>query len=78
MEFSILTAGKSRGGEQEAGGITWLDWEEEFVDEIPYSQIVGHTRGHGPRNIGRSWCLDGSQTCWGMLDENGFLQIRNG
>jgi hypothetical protein len=76
MDFPILHAGRSRGGEEEVGGITWLDWEDEFVDELPYPQIVGHTRGFGPRNIGLSWCLDGSQTCWGLLDGNGQLHVR--
>jgi len=60
-----------RGGEkQERGGTTWQDWNLEFSDdEIPLPQIVGHTRSaSGARQQGRSWCLDGRQTCYGRLE----------
>lgn len=64
----LLQAGKVRGGEAEFGGITWLDWDEEFADSLPLPQIVGHTsNAKGARQNGRSWCLDGKQTCYGVL-----------
>lgn len=64
----LLQAGKPRGGEAAMGGLTWLDWDEEFEDELPLPQIVGHTPSvTGARKKGRSWCLDGNQTCYGLL-----------
>ncbi|MCC5841421.1 MAG: hypothetical protein JJT96_15000 [Opitutales bacterium] len=49
---------------------------EAFVDsdELP-PQIVGHTSRSGPDRKGRSWCLDGEQTCYGILDGN-ELEVR--
>ncbi|HWA24850.1 MAG TPA: metallophosphoesterase [Lacunisphaera sp.] len=64
----LLQAGKVRGGEADFGGITWLDWDEEFQDSLPLPQIVGHTSNPlGARQKGRSWCLDGKQSCYGVL-----------
>ena len=76
----ILQSGRARGGERELGGITWLDFNFEFSDtEVSLPQVVGHTtssRG-GARSRGRSWCLDGSQTCYGILREDGQLSVVN-
>lgn len=72
---AILAPGRVRGGDSNAlGGITWQDWNMEFSDEdIPLPQIVGHTKSAtGARQKGRSWCLDGAQTCYGIMDENGL------
>jgi hypothetical protein len=68
---SLLLPGPCRGGTQPIGGITWLDWDEEFDDTaIPLPQIVGHTSNPGgARQKGRSWCLDGRQTTFALLDE---------
>ena len=64
----LLQAGAVRGGDAAVGGITWQDWDEEFLDTLPCPQIVGHTASDlGARQKGRSWCLDGSQTCYGEL-----------
>lgn len=69
----LLQAGKSRGGEAAIGGMTWLDWDEEFEDTLPLPQIVGHTPSNlGARQKGRSWCLDGNQTCYGILTKAGL------
>jgi hypothetical protein len=75
----ILRSGQFRGGEQELGGITWLDFEFEFLDEeVPIRQIVGHTTSaRGARQKGRSWCLDGTQSCYGILRANGELEVLN-
>jgi hypothetical protein len=78
----LLDAGFVRGGNEPVGGITWLDFDREFTDaEIGPPQICGHTasaRG-GPRERartkGRSWCLDGHQTCYGRLHKGGRLEI---
>ena len=76
-EFAILQAGQMRGGHRPLGGITWLDFRHEFSDaEIPFRQIVGHTSSHGgARQSGRSWCLDGRQSCYGVLSRSGELEI---
>jgi hypothetical protein len=54
----------------------WLYWVEDFVEapELP-PQIVGHTSRAGPAQKGRSWCLDGNQTGYGMLGDDG-LEVR--
>ena len=57
-----------RGGEQPCGGITWQDWNDEFRDDLPCPQLVGHTSSSdGARQQGRSWCIDGGQTCYACL-----------
>ena len=67
-ECPLLEAGAARGGFQPVGGLTWLDWDEEFEDGLPLPQLVGHTRHFGEaRPEGRSWCLDGGQTTYGRL-----------
>jgi hypothetical protein len=72
----LLQAGKIRGGDAPIGGITWLDWDDEFSDALPFPQIVGHTGSEqGARNKGRSWCLDGHQSCYGVLT-NGTMSVK--
>jgi hypothetical protein len=69
----LLQAGRARGGDAPVGGITWLDWDDEFEDTFPLPQIVGHTVSEtGARRRGRSWCLDGGQTCYGILTPDDF------
>lgn len=69
----LLAAGRVRGGDAPVGGITWLDWDEEFEDALPLPQLVGHTASRsGPRRRDRSWCLDGAQTCYGVLTDAGL------
>lgn len=65
----ILLPGFCRGGSELVGGITWLDWHLEFDDDAtPLPQIVGHTvDSQGARRRGRSWCLDGHQSTYGVL-----------
>lgn len=47
----ILCAGRSRGGRENVGGITWLDWRNEFAPVSSISQIVGHTPMSHPQII---------------------------
>jgi len=70
----VLAPGRVRGGVG-MGGINWQDWNLEFSDkDIPLPQIVGHTRSaSGARQNGRSWCLDGEQTCYALLDVQGLV-----
>ncbi|MGJ3242173.1 MAG: metallophosphoesterase [Opitutales bacterium] len=77
QHLGILGAGQARGGRQATGGITWQDWDREFRDALPLPQIVGHTPSpRGARQKGRSWCLDGEKTCYGILHRDGSLLVR--
>lgn len=41
----LLDAGRGRGGRNSVGGVTWLDWNEEYEPlSVDFNQIVGHTR----------------------------------
>jgi hypothetical protein len=52
--FWVLNAGRSRGGMQRVGGITWCDFEREFAPIKGLNQILGHT----PQGLGfPKWCL---------------------
>lgn len=58
-----LRAGWARGGDCPVGGLTWLDWNREFVPIPGLNQIVGHTRRDGEvrhRSTPESdnWCID--------------------
>lgn len=77
LHSPLLAPGIHRGGNQPVGGLTWADWEFDFADDeaLP-PQIVGHTADCGPAGKGRSWCLDGNQTCYGLLDEDGLLEVK--
>lgn len=69
----LLQAGEVRGGDAPVGGVTWLDWDDEFSDALPLPQLVGHTAsGEGARQKGRSWCLDGMQSTYGVLTGDGL------
>lgn len=72
----LLGAGRPRGGDAAVGGPLWLDWEAEFTDELPYAQIVGHSRGKFPRQRNRSWCIDCGQTVYATL-RDGLLAVRD-
>lgn len=39
----LVAAGRARGGLQEYGGVTWLDWMREFEPVAGVNQICGHT-----------------------------------
>jgi len=69
----LLQAGRVRGGDAAIGGLTWLDWDDEFADDLPFPQLLGHTASpKGARRKGRSWCLDGEQTCYGVITAAGL------
>lgn len=74
--MDILDAGLARGGNAVVGGFTWLDWDEEFTDEIPFAQIVGHTANHNHiRQRGRSFCIDGGQHTYAYFQKDGELRL---
>ena len=67
-QFSpLFQAGWARGGELPIGGPYWLDFHQEFSDELPFPQIVGHTSGSFARQSGRSWCLDARQSIYAIV-----------
>ncbi len=74
----LLGAGFARFGMWPVGGLTWLDFSDEFADDprIPFPQVCGHTTSRsGARQNGRAWCLDGHQSCYGVLHANGKLEV---
>jgi hypothetical protein len=75
-ESPLFAAGPARGGRQApVGGLIWLDWDEEFVDDLPLPQLVGHTRGRDARRKDRSWCLDACQSAAALLDPDLGLRV---
>ena len=75
-EGPFFAVGPGRGGRQApVGGPLWLDWDSEFVDDLPLPQVVGHTRGRDPRRKDRSWCIDAAQSCVALLDPDLGLRV---
>jgi len=74
----ILEPGFARGGRQTVGGLTWLD-ESEFVDfEEVGPQITGHNCHYNHiRKIGKSYILDGDQTTYAILHDDGKLDLKS-
>ncbi|MDZ4742085.1 MAG: metallophosphoesterase [Verrucomicrobiota bacterium] len=76
---SFLEAGYARHGRAAFGGVTWLDFEEEFMPIRGLNQIVGHTRGLKVRFIeekdSRNYCLDAQGRYYAVLNEN-RLQVK--
>lgn len=78
QEHPLFSAGPGRGGvDAPVGGPLWLDWDTEFVDDLPFAQAVGHTRSDVVRRKDRSWCLDAAQTRVGLLHPDfGMRELR--
>lgn len=75
-ENTFFDVGPARGGKTApVGGPLWLDWDYEFVDDLPLPQIVGHTRNREPRRKDRSWCLDAAQSAVGLLHPDLGLRV---
>ena len=75
-EGPLFAVGPARGGRgAPVGGVLWLDWDHEFVDDLPFPQLVGHTRGREARRKDRSWCLDAAQSAVGLLDPDLGLSV---
>lgn len=74
-----LDAGFARGGRQVVGGVTWLDWYDEFEPVPHLNQIVGHTELRKPEKkiIGNSenYCLDTKNRHIGILENGIFTWI---
>jgi hypothetical protein len=74
----LFGCGQARGGQLKAGGPCWLDFNDEFDDnpELP-PQIVGHTQScNEVKQKGRSYCIDGAQQIYIVMDENGGVEVK--
>lgn len=76
---SLLGVGEARGGYQEFGGITWLDWNKEFTPIPNINQIVGHTTFDIPQEKyienSKNYCLDTKNKHIGVLENCKFSWI---
>jgi len=75
----LIEAGEARGGRRLWGGITWLDWNQEFKPIPGLNQIVGHTKGYLPMRTkegpdSTNYCIDNGCQHVGIL-EDGKLQV---
>ncbi len=72
----FLEAGQARRGMAPYGGVTWLDFEDEFLPVHGINQVVGHTRGTTVRCIqvasSRNYCLDAMSRYYGVLSGSQF------
>jgi hypothetical protein len=75
---SWMDTGFARGGLQTVGGITWLDWHDEFEPVPHLNQIVGHTQlkylEEKTTENSKNYCLDTKNRHIGMLD-NGMFYV---
>jgi hypothetical protein len=78
---SWLGAGEARGGFQPVGGITWLDWNEEFYPIPNVNQIVGHTTFYTPQEYhtenSLNYNIDTKNRHIGILENGKFSWIEN-
>ncbi len=70
----MIAAGYARGGGWALGGLTWLDWNQEFKPIPGIKQIVGHTPGKMPREKDGNWCID-THMRHAAIIEDGKLEI---
>lgn len=69
-----------RGGTDAFAGPIWQDFQEVFEDALPLPQIVGHTPFVDPhivQQIGRSYDIDGRQSCYCILDAHGGIVFKS-
>ena len=72
QQLHLLHPGKARGGLRPCGGVTWCDWDKEFVPIPGVNQLVGHTPGrtvrekNGPDS--RNICADTNMRKYGVYD----------
>jgi len=77
----ILDAGIARGGLNPFGGITWLDWNDEFEVIPNLNQIVGHTQRKAPIELitknSKNYCIDTQNRHIGLIVNNNFYYENN-
>ncbi len=71
----LIQAGRGRGGRQDVGGCTWLDWDDEFRPINGVRQIVGHSRAAEPRWNGDSVCLDTDLRHYAVITTDGGISV---
>ncbi len=79
FEYSpYFHAGFVRGGSAENAGPFWCDFHYDFLDSENIRQIVGHTaKFNNIRNIGNSYCIDGGQTTYAIINPDGSVNFRS-
>lgn len=59
------------------GGPLWLDWNHEFEDNLPVSQLVGHTHEFDSvRKIGNSYNIDTAVT-YAFIYRDGSIEFKS-
>lgn len=77
----LFEPGVRRGGRQEFGGVTWLDFKD-FIPIPEYNQICGHSYDHfgqvrfkpGPEATA-NWCIDTGFKHVAIIDDGGNCVI---
>jgi len=75
----LFGCGEARGGTLKHGGPIWCDFAEEFLhtEEIG-PQLIGHTSCHNTvRYKDKSYCCDGQQTTYALLDSSGKIEFKS-
>lgn len=75
-KYWLYCAGVARFGNEIIGGITWLDFEEEFVPIEGLDQIVGHTFHSAVIERNNNYCIDCSLNQY-LIIENGKLTVKS-
>jgi hypothetical protein len=75
----LFGCGEARGGKLKAGGPCWLDFLEEFTDNEEIGpQLIGHTSYYNTvRYKNKSYCCDGRQTTYALLDSSGKIEFKS-
>lgn len=76
---SLFGCGTARGGQLKYGGPCWCDFTDEFADDEAIGpQLVGHTScDNTVRFKGKSYCCDGNQTTYALLDSYGKIEFKS-
>lgn len=73
----LFSCGEARGGDECWGGPLWCDFSE-FEDNLPLPQIFGHTTDwNRVRRAGRSYCIDGNQSCYALVRQSGEVELKS-
>lgn len=76
---SWFEAGFIRNGIQKVGGITWLDWQQEFQPIPNLNQIVGHSELRVPQSKitknSKNYCIDTKNHHIGILEDGEFTYV---
>jgi len=77
-ERLCTAVGRARGGFGNIiGGLTWCDWDEEFVPVKHIRQIVGHSEHSLPDLRGGNWCIDTNLRYVAVVDADATIRIES-